>query len=379
MPATSMMDFTTLPERSGTFTALPSGSVYHRPGFGREPAGGRPEATTKEDTMARTSRFTGRLLAGAALTAASALLLSACADGGTGGEGSGEKGAVAMSFAGLDIQIWNDMLPFMEESVQAAGYEFITDNPEWNAQTQVSNWESWIARGDVRAIMGYPVQSDAMVAVTSQAAGAGIPVLGYGSEWEGVEAAVVFDHLADGQVLGEQAAEWIAETYPDEEVDVALLGYPDTDLGRLRGEGIRAALDAADLDLNINEHSVLNLDDGYSAVQNQLNAFPDTKVWLAVANDPALGAYQALTDAGVSPTDESILLGNIDGTDAELAVVGEEDSFWRLLFLTPAREIAEANAEMLVAAAEGEPVEDVTLEQTQVTSENAESFLLENQ
>lgn len=328
--------------------------------------------------MARTSRFTGRLLAGAALTAASALLLSACADGGGNGEG-GEKGAVAMSFAGLDIQIWNDMLPFMEETVEAAGYEFITDNPEWNAQTQVSNWESWIARGDVRAIMGYPVQSDAMVAVTSQATGAGIPVLGYGSEWEGVEAAVVFDHLADGEVLGEQAAEWIAETYPDEEVDVALLGYPDTDLGRLRGEGIRAALDAADLDLNINEHSVLNLDDGYSAVQNQLNAFPDTKVWLAVANDPALGAYQALTDAGVSPTDESILLGNIDGTDAELAVVAEEDSFWRLLFLTPAREIAEANAEMLVAAAEGEPVEDVTLQQTQVTSENAESFLLENQ
>lgn len=321
-----------------------------------------------------------RTLIGAlALTAASSLLLVGCADGGGDGDGAGgENGSVAMSFAGLDIQIWNDMLPFMEESVEAAGYEFITDNPEWNAQTQVSNWESWIVQGEVEAIMGYPVQSDAVVAVTQQAVDAGIPVLGYGSEWEGVAAAVVMDHQADGKVLGERAAEWISENYGDDEVDVALLSYPDTDLGRLRGEGIQEALSESGLSLNVNEHSVLNLDDGYGAVQNQLNAFPDTQVWLAVSNDPALGAFQALTDAGVAPDDESIFLGNLDGTDAEVTEIMNE-TFWRVLYMTPAREIATANAEMLVAAAEGEELQDVVLEQTELTSENAESYLLENQ
>ncbi|HEY8588551.1 MAG TPA: sugar ABC transporter substrate-binding protein [Naasia sp.] len=323
---------------------------------------------------------TKKLLSAAALAASASLLLAGCAGGGgDGGSGGGEsKGAVAMSFAGLDIQLWNDMLPFMEDAVEAAGYEFVTDNPEWNAQTQVADWESWIVRGDIKAIMGYPVQSDAVVAVTSQAKDAGIPVLGYGSTWEGVDAAVVMDHRADGEVLGEAAAAWIEENYPGEKVDVALLGYPDTDLGRLRGEGIRAALDASGLDVNINEQAVLNLDDGYAAVQNQLNAFPDTKVWLAISNDPAQGAYQALLDSGVSADDTSILLGNIDGTDAEVNAFMESE-FWQLLYLAPAREIAEANAKALIAAAEGETVEDVTLSQTQVTADNAESFLLANQ
>ncbi|MFF2275189.1 sugar ABC transporter substrate-binding protein [Agromyces sp. NPDC058126] len=317
----------------------------------------------------------------AAVTSAFAVLaLSGCSTGGSAtSEGDAAKGAVAMSFAGLDIQVWNDMLPFMEDTVEGAGYEFVTDDPKWNAQTQVSDWESWIVRGDIKAIMGYPVQSDAMVAVTQRASEMGIPVLGYGSTWDGVAAAVYFDHLADGKKLGEKAAEWIAERYGSEHVEVALLGYPDTDLGRLRGEGIKEALDEAGLDLNVNEHSVLNLDDGYSAVQNQLNAFPDTKVWLAVSNDPAQGAYQALIDSGVSPTDDGVLLANLDGTDAELDAVAGEGSLWRFIYLAPAREIGEANAELLISAAEGETVEDQILPLTFVDAANAEDYLLANQ
>ncbi|MBL3700622.1 sugar ABC transporter substrate-binding protein [Leucobacter luti] len=326
-----------------------------------------------------------RTLTAVALTATAALALAGCSSGGTdsagdsGSDTGGSQGAVAMSFAGLDIQIWNDMLPFMETVVTDAGYDFVTDDPKWNAQTQVQDWESWIVRGDIKAIMGYPVQSDAMVAVTSQANDAGIPVLGYGSTWEGVAGAVVLDHEADGRAAGERAAEWIAEKYGDEKVDVAFLGWPDTDLGRLRGKGMLDALDDAKLNLNITEHKVLSLDDGYAAVQNQLNAVPTTKVWLAIANDPALGAYQALTDSGVSPTDDSMLLLNLDATDAELEIIAEPDSFWRYAYIAPARQLAEANAQMLVDAAEGKTVTDQTVPTTEVTSENAEQFLLANQ
>lgn len=318
-----------------------------------------------------------RALGAVALASAVALTLSACDSSGTASGDS--KGAVAMSFAGLDIQIWNDMLPFMEEIVTDAGYEFVTDDPKWNAQTQVQDWESWLVRGDIKAIMGYPVQSDAMVAVTSQANDAGIPVLGYGSTWEGVQAAVVSDHLADGEAAGARAVDWIQENYGDEQVDVAFLGWPDTDLGRLRGEGIMNQLDASGLDLNITEHKTLSLDDGYAAAQTQLQSTPGTKVYLAISNDPALGAYQALIDSGISPTDDSMLLLNLDATDAELEIIAEPGSFWRYSFIVPARQLAEANAHMLVDAANGDPVEDVSISATEVTSENAEDFFLENQ
>ena len=321
------------------------------------------------------------ILSGFALVAAAAIALTGCSDGGSaqGGSSGESKGAVAMSFAGLDIQIWNDMLPFMETIVTDAGYELVTDDPKWNAQTQVSDWESWLVRGDIKAIMGYPVQSDAMVAVTAQASDSGIPVLGYGSSWDGVAAAVTLDHEADGKRAGEQAAAWISKQYGDSAVDVAFLGWPDTDLGRLRGAGMLDALKAADLNLNITEHKTLSLDDGYAAVQNQLNAVPNTKVWLAIANDPALGAYQALTDSGVSPTDDSMLLLNLDATDAELDIIKQPDSFWRYAYIAPARQLAEANAQLLIDAAEGKPVKNQTVEVTEVTSANAEDFLLANQ
>lgn len=320
-----------------------------------------------------------RALGTVALASAVALTFSACSSGSGSDSGGGEKGAVAMSFAGLDIQIWNDMLPFMEEIVTNAGYELVTDDPKWNAQTQVQDWESWIVRGDIKAIMGYPVQSDSVVAVTQQANDAGIPVVGYGSTWEGVKGAVAFDHSADGYQAGKRAAEWIRKNYGDEKVDVAFLGWPDTDLGRLRGEGMLKALDEAGLNLNITEHKTLSLDDGYAAAQNQLNAVPGTKVWLAISNDPALGAYQALTDSGISPTDDSMLMLNLDATDAELEIIMEKGSFWRYTFMAPARQLAEANAKMLVAAAEGEDLTDTTVPVTEVTAENAEQFLLKNQ
>ncbi len=315
-----------------------------------------------------------------ALGTAAVLALTSCQGGdGSGGSGEGEKGALAMSFAGRDIQLWNDMLPFMEEVVEDAGYEFVTDNPEWDAQKQVEDWESWVVQGEVDVIMGYPAQSDSMIPVTGQAQEAGIPVLGYGSTWEGVDAAVLMDHERDGQVLGEAAAKWIRETSGDEQVDVCLLAFPDTDLGRLRGEGIKRALEESGLDLNVNEQRALNSDDGYAAVQNQLNAFPDTKVWLGISNDQTRGAYQALIDAGVSPSDDSVLVGNVDGTDAEVEYAMKEDSIWRLLYMVPARKIAEANAQMMIDSAEGNAVEDTTLEQTLVTAENGESFLIANQ
>lgn len=326
---------------------------------------------------------TNKVRAAVAVLAVSTLILGGCAAGGDGGNGAGgeSKGALAMSFAGLDIQIWNDMLPIMEEKVEGAGYAFLSDNPEWNPQTQVSDWESWIVQGNVKAIMGYPAQADALIPVTAQAAEAGIPVVGYGSTWDGVTASVGFNHKDDGYTLGKDIAAWIVENGLDDGkvIDVALLGTDAVDLGRLRHEGIQEALDDAELNVKITQYAdAISVDGGYKAVQTQLNAFPNTKVWIGLSNDPALGAYQALLDSGVNPKDKSILLANIDATDAELNIF-MEDTFWQILYTVPARTVAEANAQLLIDAAEGKDLKDVTLSFTKVTQDNAGSFLLANQ
>jgi ribose transport system substrate-binding protein len=316
-------------------------------------------------------------MAAIALGIAGSLVLSACAGNAdtTAAEGGDRNGAVAMSFAGLDIPIWVDQLEIMEPIINEAGYEFISHDPAWDIQTQVNDWENWIQRGDVKAIMGYPVQSDSMVAVTEKAQAAGIPVLGYAGTWEGTSYGVLLNNYEDGVRLGEEAGEWIKEQYGDDGTQpVALLGYWDTDLGRERSEGIVAGLENSGADVRINEISVINLDDGYAAAQSQLAAEPDTKIWLGMASEPLQGAYQYLTDQGVAADDPDVLLGALDATDEILDIVTIEDSIWRLSYILPARQLAEANAELLIAAAEGTAEEDIVIESTRVTPENAAEF-----
>lgn len=312
---------------------------------------------------------------GAVAAVALAMTAAGCAASAPEESSTESKGAVAMSFGGLDVQIWNDMLAEMGPIVEDAGYEFLSDDPQWDLQTQISDWESWIARGDVKAIMGYPVQSDSMVAVTQQAQSAGVTVLGYASSWEGTTAAVNIDNRNDGIALGEAVGAWILEngaTSADE--PVALLGYWDTDLGRERSEGIVEGLENSGASVSITEHSVINLDDGYQAAQNQLAAVPDTKVWISMGNDPALGAYQALLDAGVDPESDDVVLGNIDTTNEILDIISNENSFWRIVFSLRVSDLATPMAQMLIDAAEGKELSDVMLASEMVTPENIETF-----
>jgi len=320
-----------------------------------------------------------RLSTGLALAAASALVLAGCSTDATGATDSanitGDKGALAMSFAGLDIQIWVDQLAIMKPLIEDAGYTFLTDDPAWDIQTQVSDWETWLQRGDVKAIMGYPVQADSMVAVSEKALAAGVPVLGYAGGWEGTTPNLVLDNYADGVDLGTAAGEWVIEKYgTDATVSVALLGYWDTDLGRDRSEGIKEGLQKSGANIKIKETSVVSLDDGYAATQSQLTAVPDTKIWLAMASDPALGMYQALVDSGVNATDPDFLIGSLDATNDILDIVKDGESIWRLNYILPAQALAEANASLLIGAAEGTVTDDITMASTRVTPKNADGF-----
>lgn len=307
--------------------------------------------------------------------AAASLVLTGCAANGAGAEGqSGSEGTVAMSFAGLDIQVWVDMLDIMRPQIEEAGYTFLTDDPQWNIQTQVSNWESWIQRGDVDAIMGYPVQSDSLGPVTDQAIAAGIPVVGYATEWEGIEAALMIDNYEDGYVLGTQAGEWIVDKYGDEEVPVMLYSYYDTDLGIDRSEGIKDGLEEAGANVNINESSALSIQDSMDAATNQLSANPDTEVWLGVGSDQMIGAYRTLLDNGVAPDDDDYLLGALDATNESLDIISEENSIWRLGYILPAELLANHCVELLLGAARGDTLENVTVRSERVTAENADEF-----
>lgn len=315
---------------------------------------------------------------GVAAAAIIALSLTACSTGAQESDADtpAVSGAVALSFpAPSTVAVWNDALDLVRSQVEAAGYEFLTDDPAGNAQTQASDWGTWIQRSDVKAIMGYPAQSDTLLPVTAEATAAGIPVLGWAVPWEGTTASLLSDGEADGKMLGEAAGEWIIDEYgTDEPVPVTIIGYWDNDFGRLRSDGIAEGLEASGANVVLNKVSGLYLEDGNSAVQNALAAQPDTKVWLSFSSEPALGAYQALLDAGVAPDDDSVLFGSLDVSNQSLDILSAPNSIWRLSYATTTQSLADTAADMLISAARGEKVENVVVASEQVTASNAEAF-----
>lgn len=317
-----------------------------------------------------------RGVAALALSASAALVLSGCSGDAAGSE-SGEdgKGAIAMGFAGMDITIWNDQLRFMEPIIEEAGYDFLTSDPQWDVQKQVSDWEAWIQRGDVKAIMGFPVQSDAMVPVTAKATQADIPVLGYATRWDGTVAGTIIDSYEDGYLVGSAAAEWInAEKADEDEVPVAVVADKTSDLGKGRTEGIIAAIEEQAPNAKVYELPGISREEGNSVAKSHLVAVPETAVWVGTSNDNIAGAYQALLDSGVAKDDKGYYVGATDATNETLDIIKIPNSIWRGGFILPAQQLAESNADLLLRAAAGEDVSDNVITSTRVTAENADEF-----
>lgn len=289
-----------------------------------------------------------------------------------------KKGAVAMGFAGLDIDIWNDILALMKPEIEAAGYELLSSDPQWDVQKQVSDWEAWIQRGDVKAIMGFPVQSDAMVPVTAKAVSEGIPVLAYGTTWKGAQEGTMFDPYEDGYTVGTAAAEWIAENASGaSEVPIALVADKTSDLGNGRVQGIQDALAELAPTAKVYELPGISREDGNSVAKSHLVAVPETKVWIGNNNDNALGVYQSLLDSGIAKDDASVWLGAPDATNETLDVISVPGSIWRGGFILPAKPVAESNVKLLLQAAAGEQVEGFTIPLIPVTAQNASEFYVE--
>lgn len=312
------------------------------------------------------------------LAAASTLGLAACGsqqEAGSEGSSGGSAGALAMGFAGNDITIWNDQIKMMQPLIEQAGYKFLTDDPQWDVQRQVADWDAWVQRGDVKAIMGFPVQSDAMVPVTQRATAAGITVLGYAVKWPGVKYGTVIDAKKDGELLGAAAGEWVTQKYAGQSsVPVALIADKTSDLGKGRTEGIVEALTAAAPNTKISVLPGISREEGNANAKSQLIADPNTRIWLGTSNDNTAGAYQALLDSGVAADDSRYLVGSLDATNDTLDIIKQPGSIWACGFILPAKALAESNAQLLIAAAKGEQLKDNVLTSTRITADNVDSF-----
>lgn len=285
--------------------------------------------------------------------------------------------AVAVSFGSSTIQIWNDILKIMEPQLAEQGYKLLTDDPQFRVEQQVQDWKAWIAQGEVSAILGWPTNADALAPVTRQAKEAGIPVVGYAAEWPGVAAALLTTPEQDGRNFADYTAKWIKKKFGDKPVKVAVMSEETNDLERLRVKGIVEALQQAAPNAEIFKISpAINREEGYNAAKRQMTAHPDTKVILSFSNEQIKGAYKALIDSGIAKDDPDIFIGGLDVTNEDLDLIRQPNSIYRAAFGFRAASVANAATKLLLAAAKGEPIENVFLRPELVTSANAADFYL---
>lgn len=281
---------------------------------------------------------------------------------------------VAMSFGGSTIALWNDILELMEPALEAQGFRMITHDPQFRVEQQVQDWRSWIAQGEVEAIMGWPINADAMVPVTRLAQQADIPVIGYAVAWRGVAASMLTNPEEDGRKLASQVVPWVKANYGDDPVKVAILSDEQNDLTRLRVEGIDAGMAEALPNASITRVAALTREDGYNAARRHLTAHPDTTIWLSFSNDNMKGVYKALMDAGVAPDDPKFFLAGMDVTNEDLDLIQIPDSIYRMAFAFRSETLARVNTELLVKAANDQPLEDIFVAPELVTPETAKNF-----
>lgn len=296
---------------------------------------------------------------------------------GTGGvQAQAQDRTVAMSFGGSSIELWNDIIVQMEPALAAEGFRLLTHDPQFRVEQQVQDWRAWVARGDVEAIMGWPINADALIPVTQQAQNAGIPVIGYAATWEGVSAAMLTTPEQDGRDYASFAVEWINENHSDETLKIVILSDEQNDLTRLRVEGIENEIRENFPDAQILKLPAISRGEGFNVAQQQLTAHPDTTIWLSYSNENLKGAYTAVLDSGVAADDPRFYLAAMDIINEDLDMIKIPGSIYRMAFAFRSEILAQANTSLLLAAARGEALEDIYVRPELVTAETADEFYI---
>lgn len=266
----------------------------------------------------RISRMT---IAGALLTA---LALSGCGGGepatsGAAGDG-GEETVDTIGFSVSTMQ--NPYFVAMEEGVreqaEKEGVEVIVADAGDDAQKQANDVQNFISQG-VDAVILNPTDGDAIVPTVAALNEAGIPVLTVDRTANGGE---VVTHIGtDNVTAGEAAARTLFESMGGEGDVVVLEGVPGASPTRDRGEGFQNVVSETEgVEIVASQTANFQRSEGLSVTQNLLQSNPDIGGILAMNDEMALGAIEALRSANKLGDVQVI---GIDGGDDAIEAVRE--------------------------------------------------------
>ena len=159
-----------------------------------------------------------------------------------------------------------------------------------------------------------PSDPDAIENVCKEAQDKGISVMCWDNLMTNSDLNWVIDNVDLGYMVAEEAGKFIEEHYGEEEVEVAVLGYPQTEVLLEREQGILKGLEELEPNARVVENQpAIDTTAALNATETILQANPNLKVVCTVGCVRSLGANEAFKAKGI--TGEDVGIFGVDATD----------------------------------------------------------------
>lgn len=252
--------------------------------------------------------------------AAGALVLTACGSGdtGTGGDSGDGSFSIGISMSTLENPFFVSVKDGAVAEADEAGIDTIVADAQNDTQKQLSDVQDLITKGADVIILN-PVEPESATPVVELANDSGIPVITVDRSSAGGEVA---SHIASDNVLGgELICEWLGEKLGGKGTLAVLEGIAGTSPELDRDKGCTEALSAYPGIVEVaSQPADWDREKGYTVTQNVLQANPDLNAIFGRNDLAALGASEAVQEAGKA---DDIVIISFDGiADALNAIKG---------------------------------------------------------
>ncbi|CAN7179743.1 MAG: substrate-binding domain-containing protein [Devosia sp.] len=218
----------------------------------------------------------------------------------TGAVVAQDKVTIGVSVPAADHGWTGGVNYFAQEAIERLGttypnVEFVFASAP-DAPKQIADIEDMVSTRGIDALVILPGDPDAMTSAIKQVKDAGkfVTVVDRQLSIDGVENLYV---AGDNPGLGANSAEYFKQALPEGGNIVILRGLP-IPIDAQRFDAFVAGIEGSNITVLDDEFANWNRDDGFKVMQDFLTRFPDIKGVWAQDDDIALGAIEAIKQAG---------------------------------------------------------------------------------
>jgi ribose transport system substrate-binding protein len=237
---------------------------------------------------------------------------------------------IGLSMKTLNAPYFNAQLKAVEAEVKARGMDFIYIDAQDDIMKQVANVEDLLARGIDLLILN-PLDPKALILATKSATRAGVPVVIIDSSID-PSADFVTTIQSNNMRNGELVGEWLVKQMDGKYIKAALLsGAQGNPVGKERRQGLIRGITEQQLrsegragfELVAQGWGNWTYEGGLTAMEDILVAHSDINVLISEQDAMAMGAMQAIQEAGKQ--DDIFIVAAADGQKEafELIMKGE--------------------------------------------------------